>query len=153
MKKRKPCILLAGLVMIMALVMMAGCCKKQELDGSVSESFMNCVTAAQELVCKFNTQDSKEAQMAINFISTAAPIAGAVTGVSITQAQAEAILNEVVKAAQTGSCVALDSLQKALAYFDALSAQYSAKMAKAVFKIGVPEVPSVIRLRAKAIGK
>jgi len=109
------------LIVSLAVLLLAGCAALQSAGEYVG--------ALAEKVCDFSVAESAEAQMSVAFISAAAPIVGVVTGVDITQAQAQAVLTTVAAAAQTGACVLLTDLANALAFVDALAAQYDKAMA------------------------
>lgn len=107
-------------------------------------SLTSALGLAAEKVCGFSLADSQEAQMGINFIAAAAPLVGAGLDVAITAAQAEAILNQVAVAAQTGGCVLLTDLTNAMAFFDALAAEYNKTMkVKALKAMPVPAMSAL----------
>jgi len=132
---------LACLALVCSL--MVGCAALQ----SVGEA----IGVVAETVCNFSVGESSEAQMAIGFMSTAAPIVGTLVGVTITQAEAYAVFSTVASAAQTGACVLLTDLQAALAYFDALSKAYEKQFTtKGGIAAAKALTPSLLGLKARA---
>jgi len=136
---------IATVVLVLALVlgMVAGCATVKEWVGIATDK-----------VCNFSVEDSAEAQAAKKFVVATAGVVGlvlstvTVAGVKIemTETKAGEIFDSVTKAAQAGSCVALQDLQAALAYFDQVQ---NALAAKSKVK-AVSFAPKLISLRIKA---
>jgi len=94
------------------------------------------------MLCNPTAEQQAQAEAAMQFIAIGVGFAGPIAGLPITAAQATAILYSV----KTGVCVGLDQLTAALAYYDMVAAQVTAK-AK-VTKMIAPIPPDVSALKA-----
>ena len=132
-----------AVVLVFGLLAPVGCATMSAIGTAIAN--------VSQKICDFTTVEADQAQSAANFISTVAPIIGAVAGVVFTQAQAVAIFNTVYSAAQTGSCVLAADLTNAVNYFNAVAVQYQT-LAQAKKMKAVSSIPDISLLR-KRVGK
>jgi hypothetical protein len=114
MKCKTKKVLILTIVLVIPVLLLAGCCTRVDPVTKVStDTFGNCVTAAQELLCNPTPVQQAAAASVIAFITSGIDIGNIITPVPITATEVQLIFGIV----QAGGCVLATDLQKALAWY------------------------------------
>ena len=122
----KKLIVLVGLS-ILAVVLLSGCgCKRVDSVTKVeTQTFGNCLTAAQDLACNPTPAQQAAAQQILSFVQSGINIASIVTHVPITADQAQLVFSVI----QSGGCVLMNDVVQAMAWYSAIAAAVQTQQA------------------------
>ena len=110
------------LVLVSILALVGGCCTRTNVNGVTTKSFTNCLTTAQQMLCNPTDAEKASALAIENFLTSGAVVVGAIAGIPITPAAAQAVFVTIA----SGACVVATDLQNALAWYNALTSGVTA---------------------------
>jgi hypothetical protein len=110
-------------VVVLCLALIGGCCAKTAQDGTKTESFLNCLEAAEKIACNPPQSVIIVAEAAIPIIEIA--IGALVPGSAewMTAVTAGATAHTIVTSVQTGVCVGLGQLNNLIAFLESPQAK------------------------------